>query len=136
MKTIGIVVLLLLLVAGIAVNGSIAQSLPSTSVAFEQCQGFSEPATSRCRPLVGPMILQTEFEGREVNTADSVGSVDAREAGTSADPEHSWQTHIAEVLRAALVALAGEFTRHVFGGSLPYSLEAGVVQQQLFDPVR
>lgn len=136
MKSIGMLVVLLLLVAGIAVNGSRAGSLPSTSVAFEQCQGMEEPVRGRCRPLAGPMIAQVEgFEGREFSNADNVGSVDAREAGASVDPEHDWRMHLAEILRGLLQLVANEVGRHFLGGSLPYSLEAGVIQQ-IFDPTK
>lgn len=48
MKSIAVLLIMLALVAGVAVNGSDAQPLPGTSVAFRQCLG-GEAGTDQCQ---------------------------------------------------------------------------------------
>ena len=51
MKSLAIVMIVLALVVGVAVNGSRAQTIQATGVAFNQCQGDTAIAADRCRSL-------------------------------------------------------------------------------------
>ncbi len=51
MKSMAVVLIVLALVAGVAVNGSDAQPLPGTSVAFRQCLG-GEAGTDQCQIIL------------------------------------------------------------------------------------
>lgn len=52
MKSIAVLLMVLVLVAGVAVNGSRAQPLLSKSVAFDQCDGGSRLDPKRCLPVL------------------------------------------------------------------------------------
>lgn len=51
MKSMAVLLIVLALVAGVAVNGSDAQPLPGTSVAFRQCLG-GEAGTDQCQIIL------------------------------------------------------------------------------------
>lgn len=65
MKCVALVAVILVLVSGIAVNGSRAEPLAGDSVAFQQCQADTE----QCRPLEadyaygGYTVEPTHYDG-------------------------------------------------------------------------
>lgn len=128
MKMVGVVLILMLLVAGVAVGGSRAQALPADSVAFAQCRGGTGAILSRCVPLVTPVAMGAD-EGPGGD--GGFGAVGANEAGANVGPEpdHSLAQHALAVI---LAALAEAYT-HYFGRGLPLTLEPA--SSYFFDPV-
>src|SRR3990172_7088161 len=63
-KSIVVLVMVVVLVAGLAVNGSRAQPLPVTSVAFRLCQ-LGEQMPQPCRPIVSPERAAPGDGGRD-----------------------------------------------------------------------
>src|SRR3989304_5390042 len=63
-KSIAVLVMVVVLVAGLAVNGSRAQPLPVTSVAFRLCQ-LGEQMPQPCRPIVSPERAALDDGGRD-----------------------------------------------------------------------
>lgn len=100
-KSIAVLAIVVVLVAGLAVNGSRAQPLPAVSVAAQQCQtGGAVPAGSACRPLlVAP--------AGALETDDLFGANDF----DNSDPEWHWQQLVARVVVVAASWFAEHFGR-------------------------
>src|SRR5687768_12509735 len=124
--------ILVILVTAIAVNGSRAQALSATSVAFDQCLGHARSA-ERCSSL-GSRVGFVE---------DSVGAIETGAYGDSglnggdlgdhqvaelSNPE-LWQEIFVHVLEAFLLAVARRAAERVhIGGTLPIMLDARLSQ--------
>lgn len=131
MKTVVMLALVMMLVAGIAVNGSRAQALTATSVAFEQCWGKDAAQTDRCQPLVRSLLAQTDFEGADRQASEAAGA--GGDVGDNAEIGESrgW---------IAAVALAWEVAKYFldnryFPGSVDPRRPA-IVIEAIFDPSR
>lgn len=136
MKTIGVVLVLLLVVAGVAVGGSRAQTIPATSVAFDQCQQDGAAGLTQCTPLVARMAMNADESDVD---ARGLGDVGANEAGADISPEDRFQDRALAVgqavLEAFLGALAREMVNHYFGNGLPIMPDSPVAST-VFDPVK
>ncbi len=136
MKTIGVVLVLLLVVAGVAVGGSRAQTIPATSVAFDQCQRDGGVGLTQCTPLAARMAMNAD-EG-DVD-ARGLGAVGVNEAGADISPEHNFWEHAVAVGEAVLEAFIEAVTRelydHFFGNGLPIMPDSPVAST-VFDPVK
>jgi len=130
MKTMGVVLVLMLVVAGIAVDGSRAQTIPATSVAFDQCQQDGGPGHTQCAPLAARMAM----EPGEVD-ARGFGDVGANEAGADVSPDHSFQEHAVAVVEAVVGAVLRELYDHFFGNGLPIMPDIPVAST-VFDPAK
>ncbi len=130
MKAIGVVLVLMVVVAGIAVEGSGAQTIPATSVAFDQCQRNGGAGLTRCAPLVARMAM----EPGEVD-ARGLGGVGANEAGADVSPDHSFQEHALAVVEAVVGAMLRELYNHFFGNGLPIMPDIPVASN-VFDPMK
>src|SRR3989304_5104114 len=71
-KSIAVLVMVVVLVAGLAVNGSRAQPLPVTSVAFRLCQ-LGEQMPQPCRPIVSPERAALGDGGRDYDGGVAAG---------------------------------------------------------------
>jgi hypothetical protein len=131
MKTIGTVVLLMLVVAGVAAGGSFAQAGPAMSVALAQCH--ASEGSSRCRPLTERLAMMLE-EGADF--ANGYGSVGANEVGQAATPEHGLTEHVGAVLYGLAELVVREVYNHFLqGGGLPLVLDTPA-DSRFFDPAR
>ncbi|MGH2396277.1 MAG: hypothetical protein ACRDFW_04665 [bacterium] len=128
-KNVVVLGLVLLLVAGVAVNGSRAQPLTATSVAFEQCADVAR--ADRCQSLLRPLLAQTEAELAALDgSAEGVGAAaGAAEIGESRAASPAWAMIFIEVARYLLDRLI--FQRG--GGSRPGPV---VVAETAFDPIK
>ncbi len=151
MKMIGVLLILMLFVAGVAVSGSHAQTLPSTSTAFEQCPGNSDTVQAHCRPLVARLAMAAEdgpggdrelaglgsIEG--LGGIGGIGGVGANEVGADISPEHNLLQHALNVGAAAAAAIAAtgmhELFAHYLSNGLPITLDFPVAST-LFDPAK
>ena len=136
MKTVGVLVLVLMLVAGIAVNGSRAQPLNATSVAFEQCLGMDPARADRCQPLVRSLVAQTEFEAAGADRArDDAAAVGAGAAGEGNAEIGESRSAIWIALAALVWEVARYFLdRHRDGGG--FYRGPTIVAETVFDPIR
>ncbi len=132
MKTIGVVLVLMLVVAGIAVEGSRAQMIPATSVAFDQCQQDGGAGRTQCAPLAARMAMEP---GEGEVDARGFGDVGANEAGADVSPDHSFQEHAVAVVEAFLAAVGRELFDHFFGNGLPIMPDVAVAST-VFDPAK
>lgn len=125
MKSVGILALVLVFVAGIAVNGSRAQPLSATSVAFEQC-------TSECQPAFR-VLAQGEAE------LAGYGDVGAPAGAMAAAGEEIGESRAAAWIAVATFAfeiaryLLDRFLFDRYGGSRPLQT---IVAETVFDPVK
>src|SRR3989304_2626083 len=71
-KSIAVLVMVVVLVAGLAVKGSRAQPLPVTSVAFRLCQ-LGEQMPQPCRPIVSPERAALDDGGRDYDGGFEAG---------------------------------------------------------------
>ncbi|MGQ0568680.1 MAG: hypothetical protein ACT4P5_03990 [Armatimonadota bacterium] len=129
MKALGVLVMLMLLVAGVAVGGSRAQAVPAASVAFEQCQRGREAAPNRCGPLVTPAAMAAD-EGP--GGYENLGAVGANNIGGDVSPDHDFFDHFTRAGFQFAVVVLNEFFNHFFGRGLPITLEP--MAAHLFDP--
>ena len=139
MKTVGMLLILVVLVAGVAVNGSRAQTLPLTSVAFEQCSGASGVQTDRCRSVIAALAAGGEVAGdfgMDVgdNYGGDYGTVDQGFGGDLSSPEFL-AAAVRAAVRAALVELARRAIDQIIGGTMHPVLDAHI-DPGIFDPVR
>jgi hypothetical protein len=142
-KTVSVLLILVVLVAGIAVNGSRAQPMPGTSVAFQQCLEGSGETAERCRSLVAVLAAMeevgVELGGSQVgDVGGSIGGdIGGDMGGFGGDLESPefWRDVATRVLDAFLGGLIKAFVRHLVGSSLPMHLDAQV-DPALFDPIR
>ena len=139
MKTVSVLLILVVLVAGIAVNGSRAQPMPGTSVAFQQCLEGSGGTAERCRSLVAVLAAMeevgVELAGSQVgDVGGDIGGDMGGFGGDLASPEF-WRDVATRVLDAFLGGLIKAFVKHLVGNSLPMHLDAQV-DPALFDPIR
>src|SRR3972149_6326801 len=67
-----VLVMVVVLVAGLAVNGARAQPLPVTSVAFRLCQ-LGEQMPQPCRPIVSPERAALDDGGRDYDGGFAAG---------------------------------------------------------------
>lgn len=123
MKNVVVLCLVLLLVAGVAVNGSRAQALSATSIAFEQC-------SDGCKPLQ-PVLAQTEAE---LGGADRAAGAAAVEGGAEIGESRGmsplgWAAFAFEIARYLLDRLI--FQRG--GSARPGTV---IVAETVFDPIR
>ncbi len=132
MKTVGVVLVLMLVVAGIAVEGSRAQMIPATSVAFDQCQRDGGAGGSPCAPLAARMTMEP---GEGDVDARGLGGVGANEAGADVSPDHSFQEHAVAVVEAVVGAVLKELYDHFFGNGLPIMPDIPVAST-VFDPAK
>lgn len=141
-KNVVVLCLVLLLVAGVAVNGSRAQPLNRvTSDAYRNCVGKAGQrppiVLERCRPVGEIVVAQTEFEAN----FDAVGGVGAGEAGAGigADGDVTGGERWREVAQQVLQLLTNLVNLlnvlQVMGGGLPDGMEIAYVDT-LFDPAR
>jgi len=138
-KTVSVLLILVVLVAGIAVNGSRAQPMPGTSVAFQQCLEGSGGTAERCRLLVAVLAAMeevgVELGGSQVgDVGGDIGGDMGGFGGDLASPEF-WRDVATRVLDAFLGGLIKAFVKHLVGNSLPMHLDAQV-DPALFDPIR
>ncbi len=140
MKSIAVLLIMLVLVAGVAVNGSRAQPLSERSVAFEQCQVNSSVHVAKCYPLIGT-LAQADPEdiprdedgfgdvvGIEDGFGDVVGIADV-------DPERIRSGWVVFVVNIAMYVAEWLVENRYFPGSqMPDS--PLVATATLFDPVR
>jgi hypothetical protein len=143
--------MLMVLVAGVAVSGSRAQTIPSTSTAFEQCSGNHAGVQTQCLPLIERLAMAVEDgpggdrelaglgNGEGVAAAEGLGSVDATEAGADISPEHNLFQHAVNVAAAAVAAVAAtgvhELFTHYLSNALPITLDFPIASS-LFDTDR
>lgn len=133
MKTIGVLLILTVLVAGVAVNGSRAQPLPATSVAFQQCLDGENRSGARCRPFGGTLIAMEEIGLELAGARADVGEIGGDIAGAGDD---FLRDLAARALEAFLVSLARVLVQALIRGSgLPVSPDVSI-DSTLFDPVR
>jgi hypothetical protein len=138
-KTVSVLLILVVLVAGIAVNGSRAQPMPGTSVAFQQCLEGAGGTAERCRSLVTVLAAMEEVGGELAGSqfGDVGGDIGGDMGGFGGDlasPEF-WRDVATRVLDAFLGGLIKAFVKHLVGSSLPMHLDAQV-DPALFDPIR
>lgn len=142
MKGLSVVLVLVVLVAGVAVRGSLAQPLTlETSDAYRNCIGKVERhppiVLDRCRPAGDVVVAQTEFEAN----FDAVGGVGAGEAGAGigAGGDVAGGERWLEAARAGLQALLNLLNvlnaLQIVGGGLPEGMQIAHADT-LFDPVR
>jgi len=158
MKTMSVLTMLTVLVAGIAVNGSRAQPLPAASVAFQQCLEGEHPG-NRCRSLGKTLTAMEEAGGHELGGANDVGgnvggdvggdvggnvggdiggNIDGDAGGdfASAGSVDFLRDLAARALEVFLAGLARVFVQNLIrGNAMPISLDAKI-DSTLFDPVR
>jgi hypothetical protein len=117
----GALVLVIVVVAVLAVNGSRAQPLPAVSVAARQCS-IATP-TALCRPLIGGVsaVAEREYE------ADFAGDGDGNDVG---DPDWHWQ----QLAARAVVIVASWFAEHFGRAYVPDGLPT--VSETVFDLAR
>ena len=139
MKSIAVLLIVLALVAGVAVNGSRAQPLSERSVAFEQCQVNSSVHVAKCYPLIGTLAQADpeDIPRDEDGFGDVVGIADVGDVVGIADvdPERiksGWWVFFINV--ATYVAEWLVENRYFPGSQMPDS--PVVVMATLFDPVR
>lgn len=132
MKTIGVVLVLMLMVAGVAVEGSRAQTIRATSVAFDQCQRDGGESLTQCAPLAARVAMdpsEGDVDGR------GLGGVGANEAGADVSPDRSFQEHAVAVAEVVVEAVLKELYDHFFGNGLPIMPDSPVASN-VFDPVK
>jgi len=95
-KSIAVLVMVVVLVAGLAVNGSRAQPLPVTSVAFRLCQ-LGEQMPQPCRPIVSPERAALDDGGRDYDGGF------AADGGDDGD-KHWWDLGVRVALAVARAA--------------------------------
>ena len=125
-----VVLIVLALVAGVAVNGSRAQPLSERSVAFEQCQVNSSVHVAKCYPLIGSLAQADpeDIPRDEDGFGDVVGIADV-------DPERIKSGWLVFVVNVALYAAQSLVENRYFPG--PQMPDSPVVATAtLFDPVR
>lgn len=116
MKSVALVLVLIVLVAGVAVGGSRAQPLPRTSEVLRLCQpGLQLPPG--CRPLVAPDNLAIDGDIRDFGDF-------AVDGGDDAGDKHWWDLAV----RVAL-AVADWWASHGFRMA-----DGARVDWSLFDP--
>lgn len=138
MKTVCVLTMLTVLVAGIAVNGSRAQPLPAASVAFQQClEGEGTPG-HRCRSL-GKTLTAMEEVAAELAFASDVGGNIGGDIGgdvAAVGGDDFLRDLAARALEVFLAGLARVFVQNLIrGDGMPFSLDAKI-DSALFDPVR
>jgi hypothetical protein len=129
-KSIAVLLIVLALVAGVAVNGSRAQPLSERSVAFEQCQVNSSVHVAKCYPFIGTLAQADpeDIPRDEDGFGDVVGIADV-------DPERiksGWWVFAINVATYAAQWLVEN--RYFPGSQMPDS--PVVATATLFDPVR
>lgn len=136
MKALGVFVIFMLLVAGVAVGGSRAQAVPAASVAFEQCQRGREAAPNRCGPLVTPAAMAADEGPGGYENLGAVGANDigANDIGADISPDHDFFDHLTRAGVQLAVVVLNELFDHFFGRGLPITLEP--MAAHLFDPRR
>jgi len=149
MKTVSVLTILTVLVAGIAVNGSRAQPLPAASVAFQQCLEGEHPR-DRCRSLGKTLTAMEEVGGANDlggNVGGDIGGniggvIDGNVGGdiggdvASAGTDDFLRDLAARALEVFLAGLARVFVQNLIrGNGMPISLDAKI-DSTLFDPVR
>jgi hypothetical protein len=136
-KTVGVLLILTVLVGGIAVNGSRAQPLPGTSVAFQQCLQSETAPSAQCRSLNKALLAMEEI-GAELAFAagDAGGNVGGDVGGEVAGAGEDFLRELAvRALEVFVVGLAKALLNAWLGGSAwPISLDAQI-DSTLFDPV-
>src|SRR3989304_367913 len=95
-KSIAVLVMVVVLVAGLAVNGSGAQPLPVTSVAFRLGQ-LGEQMPQPCRPIVSPERAALDDGGRDYDGGF------AADGGDDGD-KHLWDLGVRVALAVARAA--------------------------------
>jgi hypothetical protein len=135
-KTVGVLLLLTGLVGGVAVNGSRAQPLPGTSVAFQHClQGEPTPG-AQCRSLNKALVAMEEI-GAELAFAagDAGGNVGGEVGGDVAGAGEDFLRDLAvRALEVVVVGLARALLQALIRGTdLPVSRDAQI-DTTLFDP--
>ncbi|MDR7481026.1 MAG: hypothetical protein QN183_12350 [Armatimonadota bacterium] len=136
MRTVTAVVILVLLVAGVAIRGSMARPIAEPGAVL-QCHAAGRGSVE-CRPLQGPLSVMME-EGPGFDVGGDYGAlagVDAAEAGAGyGEPDRLSARQAFD-----LVTLLVEFATRAFdwatnagliGGSMPTPLP---VAERLFDP--
>lgn len=124
MKSVAVLLIMLVLVAGVAVNGSRAQPLPETSVAFRACQYTGRLVTETCQPLIG---VAHQFP----EDADTLAGLTAFDVGIDDIGRH-WVDLITRLLQAAAREFADWYLSH-FIGPVPTPGTAAV-DLEIFDP--
>jgi hypothetical protein len=137
MRTVSTVLALVLLVAGVAIRGSMARPIAEPGAMVLRCQG--EPRGSvECRPLEGPLAVMVE-EGPGLDFGGSYGGFASVEGATVGDawgePDRiSVRGVLAfarDVLDLALRAYDVATNYGLIGGML---LSPPLVADRLFDP--
>ncbi len=120
-KSIAVLAIVVMVVAGFAVNGSRAQPVPGVSVAALQCQTGTAPASATpCRPLVSSVNGALE---REM-------AFDREAADDDGDPDWHWQQLAARVV----VVVASWFAEHFGRAYVPDAPEG--ISEAIFDASR
>ncbi len=129
MKSIAVLLIVLALVAGVAVNGSRAQPLSERSVAFEQCQVNSSVHVAKCYPLIGTLAQANpeDIPRDEDGFGDVVGIADV-------DPERIKSGWWVFFINVATYAAQWLYENRYFPGDQTESTL--VATATLFDPVR
>ena len=120
-KSIAVLVMVVVLVAGLAVNGSRAQPLPVTSVAFRLCQ-LGEQMPQPCRPIVSPERAALDDGGRDYD-----GGFEA-DGGDDGD-KHWWDLGVRVAL--AVARAAAEWWASHYSGSV--ATDVRPVDWEIFD---
>lgn len=120
MKGVAVVVVVLLVVAGLAVNGSRAQPLSSTSVAFRLCPP-GQGAAHQCRPLL--TLDQAALDGDYREAQDAYG-------GDAASDNHWWD--LATRVAVAVAQSVAQWWASHYSGSI--SPDAPAADWTIFDP--
>ncbi len=135
MRIVALLELVLIFVAGIAVNGSRAQPLRTTSVAFEQCLNNDMVRSSQCQALIRPLVAQTELEAAGDRAPDDASTATAAGAAAGVGSDEIGQSkfgwfHVPATWEVARYLWDNRF----FPGTI--TRRPSIVTETIFDPNR
>lgn len=122
MKSIAVLLIVLALVAGVAVNGSDAQPLPGTSVAFRQCLG-GEAGTDQCQII----LSQADTVWNDDGVPEFFGGIFRAVTDFLSRPA------VRAVVRDLAIELFERFIDYIFGFDVSVANQYAV-DSAIFDP--
>lgn len=137
MRTVSAVVILVLLVAGVAIRGSMARPVAEPGAMVLRCHAEGRGSVE-CRPLQGPLSVMVE-EGPGFDVGGDYGAlagVDGAEAGTGyGEPDRLSARQVLDfvtlLIEVATRAFDWATNAGLIGGSMP---TPSPVVERLFDP--
>ena len=124
MKSMAVLLIVLALVAGVAVNGSDAQPLPGTSVAFRQCLG-GEAGTDQCQII----LSQADTVWNDDGVPEFFGGVFRAVTDFLSRPA------VRAVVRDLAIELFERFIDYLFGFDVSVANQYAV-DSAIFDPTQ